>query len=149
MKKMWNWGMGIATVYTIFAGATLGFVVFAMQQPIDLVNPEYYADALTYDVRQIAAERGLALGDAFRIDADPTARTATITWPANARPTSGQIHLYRPSNSRADRRVDIRPDAQGVQIVSLADLAPGSWTVQCEWKTGRELFYAERQIVLR
>ena len=38
MKRLWNWGVGLATVYAIFAGATVGFVAFAMGQPVDLVS---------------------------------------------------------------------------------------------------------------
>jgi hypothetical protein len=149
MKKLWNWGVGVATVYAIFAGATVGFVAFAMRQPVDLVSPEYYAEAQAHDVRQAAAERVLQLGRAFRIDLDREGRLMTIRWPAQARPESGQVRLYRPSNSLADQRIDIHPNADGVQVIPLAGLATGSWTVQCEWKTGDSLFYAEQQIVTR
>lgn len=149
MKHLWNWGIGIATAYTIFAGATLGFVVFAMRQPVDLVSADYYGEAQAHDQRQRAEERALSLGDAFRIDADAAARTLVVTWPIHARPDSGRIHLYRPSDSRADRTVDAVAGPGGVQLVSLADLAAGNWTVRCEWRTGPHLYYAERPIVMR
>ena len=149
MKRWWNWGVAVATVYAIFAGATVGFVVFAMRQPVDLVSPEYYANAQAHDLRRAAAERALTLGDAFRIEVDREAATVTVRWPAHARPESGVIRLYRPSNANADRRIEIHADANGVQVVPTAGLDRGSWTVQCERKTGGELFYAERQVVTR
>jgi len=148
MKKLWNWGVGIATVYAIFAGATLGFVVFAMQQPVDLVSPEYYAQAQAHQVRQLAAERALALGEAMRIEVDRAAQTMTVTWPAGARPESGEVRFYRPSDSRADKREPIRVNDDGRQIVSLAALAAGNWLVQCEWTSGQALYYLERHIVV-
>lgn len=43
-----HWGTGIALAYTTFALATIGFVVFAMQRPVDLVSADYYADALRH-----------------------------------------------------------------------------------------------------
>jgi hypothetical protein len=37
----WNWGTAIAATYVVFAAATIGFVVFAMQLPVLLVRPDY------------------------------------------------------------------------------------------------------------
>jgi hypothetical protein len=149
VKRLWNWGVGVATAYAIFAGATLGFVTFAMRERVDLVSPEYYADSLSHDVRQAAASRALALGDAFRIDTAGDGRSATIVWPVSAAPASGTIHLYRPANSAADRREPIAPDLSGVQVVRLDDLTPGAWTIRCEWTAAGTPFYAERQIVVK
>ena len=149
MRKFWNWGMGVATVYTVFAGATLGFVVFAMQQPVDLVSPGYYAEAQAHHARQSAAGRAIALGEGFRVETDSVTRSITITWPAAARPESGEVRFYRPSDSRADQRQTLQPNAEGVQVISAAGLASGNWILQCEWTGGRELFYAERHITLR
>ena len=50
----WNWGTGIAATYIAFASATIGFVVFAMNRPVSLVRPDYYAQSLRED-QQIAA----------------------------------------------------------------------------------------------
>lgn len=149
MKKFWNWGVGIATVYAVFAGATLGFVVFAMQQPVDLVSPGYYAEAQAHDLRQAAEARALALGDRLRVDVDPRLNTVTVSWPIDARPESGRIRFYRPSDSHADKQVTISAGAHGQQVVSVADLAAGNWRVQCEWTVAGHLFYLERSIVLR
>jgi hypothetical protein len=147
-KRFWNWGVGVATAYAIFAGATLGFAVFAMGERVDLVSDEYYANARNHDGRQAAASRALALGDTFRIEANDS-RTITIVWPAGSRPASGEIRFYRPSDSSADRHEVISPDGLGRQVLRLDELAPGAWTVQCEWAAGGSSFYAERQIVLK
>ena len=41
MRITFNWGTGIAAVYTVFALATTGFVTFAMSQRVDLVSSDY------------------------------------------------------------------------------------------------------------
>jgi len=149
VKRFWNWGVGIATVYVIFAGATLGFVSFAMGEHVDLVSADYYARSLSHDERQAAASRALALGDTFRIEPAADGRSVTIVWPASAVPASGNIRLYRPADSAADRQELVKPDASGRQVIILDKLAPGSWTVQCEWIATGTPYYAERQIVVQ
>ena len=76
-----HWGVGIAATYLVFAGATAGFVAFAMQQRVDLVRPDYYAHSLTLDAQRRAEARTAALGSRFHIDVDARGRTIAVTWP--------------------------------------------------------------------
>src|SRR5438105_3272117 len=62
MKITVNWGVGIAAVYAVFAASTTAFVVFAMKQPVDLVSPDYYAQALKQDAHTDAVMRAAELG---------------------------------------------------------------------------------------
>ena len=147
MTRFWNWGVGIATVYTIFAGATLGFVAFAMSERVDLVSPEYYADSLAHDAKQAAESRTLALGSSFRME--QSAGVVTLSWPATARPDNGRISMYRPSNSASDRSIAVAPDTQGRQVVSLESVPAGSWILQCDWVSGGLKYYAEQRLDVR
>jgi hypothetical protein len=149
MTRFWNWGVGIATVYAVFTGATLGFVTFAVTEHVDLVSPDYYADSLAHDARQAAASRALALGAGFRIETGADGRTISIRWPSSARPDAGAIRLYRPSNSAADRVERVSADAANQQTLHVNGLAAGGWTVQCEWSSGGASYYAEQQVVIR
>lgn len=149
MKRLWNWGVGVATVYAIFAGATLGFVTFAMSERVDLVSPDYYVNALEHDARQAAGSRVLALGEAFQIERASNSRAVSITWPEGARPSAGRIRFYRPSDSSADFAEPVRAGSDGRQTIALEGLAPGSWVVQCEWVAGGLEYYAEKHIVVR
>ena len=99
-----HWGVGIAATYLIFAGATAGFVAFAMQQRVELVRPDYYAHSLTLDAQRRAGARTAALGSRFRIDVDERGRTIAVTWPRDqAGRVRGTAWLYRPSDSWRDR----------------------------------------------
>ena len=72
-----NWGTGIAGVYIAFALATTGFVSFAMGRPVDLVQPDYYAQALRQDERMEAIANADRLGTAATI-VEPLLRNGAL-----------------------------------------------------------------------
>lgn len=148
MATRWHWGHGIAMVYGTFALATVGFVVFAMDQRVDLVSDDYYARSITLDARRAAEANARGLGEAFAITTRDT--TIDVQWPAAARDgASGTLTLYRPSDARADRTAAMAPDAAGHQQISLAGLAPGKWMLQVEWQSAGKTYYAEREVDVR
>jgi nitrogen fixation protein FixH len=148
MTRRWHWGIGITLVYAVFATGTVGFVVFAMQQQIDLVSPDYYPQSLAHDARMAATARAAGLGDAFSITMEPGARDLAIVWPAGMRVDAGRIMLYRASNAGADRSITASPDPRGRQVLPLGDLERGAWIVRVDWTGGSESFFAERRIML-
>lgn len=143
-----NWGTAIAGVYTTFALATAGFVTFAMGRPVDLVQPDYYAQSLRQDERMEALANADRLGAAAGMVL--TDHTLEVVLPSTHRVTAkGTITLYRPSNASADRKIDLALDAAGRQRMSLDDAAPGLWIVQIAWTAQGRDYYLERRINLR
>ena len=57
-----NWGYGIAIVYILFALSMILFVVKASRQHYDLVNDNYYKEAVNYQTK-IDAGKNAALAD--------------------------------------------------------------------------------------
>lgn len=142
-----NWGTGIALVYGLFAACTVGFVVFAMQHPADLVSEDYYATSLRHDARREAVENAAALGATL---ARAEAGVLVVALPAwHAGDASGRVRFYRPSDSSADNEVALAPDAQGRQHLPLADLGHGRWIVQIEWVSGGRAYYHELPVMVR
>jgi hypothetical protein len=145
-----HWGTGIALTYLAFAGATSGFVAFAMTQRVELVRPDYYEYSLAHDAHREAATRAAALGGGFGIDVAADGRQATVTWPREHRDRlTGAVRLYRPSDVSADRRLDAAPGVDGRQVVSLAGLAAGRWRLQLEWTVDGRAYAAEREVDAR
>ncbi len=143
-----HWGTGIALAYTAFALATVGFVAFAMSRQVDLVSPEYYAQALGHDARMAATANADALGASFVVDVRPDARAVYIAWPAAiAEGVDGTATFYRPSSAALDRTVTLSPDAAGRQVISLDGLASGAWRLQLQWTSHGVAYYVERDLV--
>jgi len=148
MSGRWHWGHSIAAVYTLFAASTVGFVVFAMEQRVDLVSPDYYEQSVALDQRRAAEANARALGTDFSIT-DNAGASVTVRWPlALTSGASGTLTLYRPADSTADRHTPMTPDAAGTQAVSLAGLAAGRWMMQVEWTMDGRAFYAERVLTV-
>jgi hypothetical protein len=143
----WNWGHSIAAVYTLFAASTVGFVVYAMDQRVDLVSPDYYEQSIALDARRAAEANARALGAEFSITERDDHSDVSVRWPAAAAAgASGALTLYRPADATADVRMPVAPDAHGIQTVSLAGLAPGRWMMQVAWTANGRAFYTEREV---
>ena len=147
MRPPLNWGTGIALIYGVFASSTIGFVVFAMSQPVDLVSADYYQRALRADRQIEALANTRVLGEAFRVVPDVKGRALTLTLPTTPSTVSGTVTLYRPSDASADRQVPLRP-VGGAQVVSLDGLQRGRWIAKVEWTADGAPFYYETPLLL-
>ncbi len=60
----------------------------------------------------------------------------------------GNIHFYRPSNAAEDKKIDIKTESTGVQIIGVGSLNKGLWKVKISWVSGGKEFYDEKVITL-
>lgn len=144
-----NWGTGIAATYIAFAAATSGFVVFAMNRPVSLVSPDYYAESLREDQQLAAIRNTQALETSPAVQSDGHDGIQVSIPVAHASVARGSITFYRASDVSADRTFDLKPNAQGWQNVRVRDFARGLWLVKLRWSAeGREYYY-EQPVMLR
>jgi nitrogen fixation protein FixH len=148
IRMRFNWGTGVGLVYAVFVTATIGFVVFALGQPVELVSADYYSRSLTYDERLEAVRRADALGAAVRVARASDAHALMVTLPREhaAAAATGTLTLYRPSSVKADRTVPLALDARGEQRLSLDGLAPGRWILQVDWHVQGRSYYRESAV---
>jgi len=144
-----NWGTGIAATYLAFAAATSGFVVFAMNRPVSLVSPDYYADSLREDQQLAAIRNAQALDTAPSIHWNEHDRVQISIPAAHAPAAKGSITLYRASDVAADRAFDLRPHVNGAQDIRVRDLARGLWVVKLRWSVDCREYYFEQPLTLR
>ena len=137
-KNLWAWGVPV--VYGLFAASTLGFVAFAMTQPVDLVRPDYYQQSLAEDRRIEGRANARALGASVAVRVDRDARSLAIDLPDGR--VDGSITLYRPSSSSADRTWPLRGGTTG-RLIPLDGVASGRWIAQLEWSANGRPYYYE------
>ena len=149
MTTRWHWGYGIAAVYIAFAGCTIGFVMFAMEQPVDLVSRDYYEQSLVHDAHRAALDRAARLTEPVTVDAAGDGRTIVLSVPAPAAASArGRITLYRPASSGDDRTWDLALDRSHRQRIDTTRLPRGRWTFVAAWSADGLDYQIEEPITL-
>lgn len=151
MKKGRNyWPAGIVLVLVLFMSYLIGFLAFSRMQRVDLVSKTYYEDELKYQQQIDRMRRTESAGMKPIIRYRKSAAEIVIEFPlkmAQAK-SEGEIHFFRPSDSRLDFRVPLSPGDHGRQIIPTDTLKTGLWKLKLTWKAAGEEYYHEETLVL-
>jgi hypothetical protein len=149
MTVRWNWGLGMALVYAVFATGTVSVVILASATRVDLVSDDYYERALTFDRHLEAADRGQASGVTLNLESPSNVSQLVVCFPEVTTPHGdGSLMLYRASAAGSDRTFPLRVDSNGRGTVSLADLPSGRWIAQLSWTAHGQDYYVEKAITI-
>jgi hypothetical protein len=151
MKKSSRWPLTISSVYILFILALVAFVIFSQYQSVDLVTKDYYAQELMYQNQIERIQRSKSLSDPVTWKYDSDDKFLTIRFPANLDPglIHGNVLLFRPSDARMDRRIDIKLLTDGSQTVSTKHLSQGLWKLKIFWQLNQTDYYEEGTVVIR
>ena len=143
-----NWGTGIALFYATFVMAFAFLVFKSTQYDHSLVSDEYYADDIAYQEHydKLANTQQLARDVVVVLNGSKTA--IELKFPDGIKDVEGEIVFFRPSDSRKDFRVPVRPDPANEQVVSTQGLEAGLWRVKIDWKAEGKAYYKEELIVI-
>jgi nitrogen fixation protein FixH len=151
MKTTRNlWPLGIITTFALFFAGTVGLVVMAFSQKVDLVSADYYEQELKFQGRIDRIERTRSAATQGSAAYDAAWQCITVSLPAAqaGHEVSGRIELYRPSAAGLDRTVNLTPDASGVQRVDAAGLVPGLWKVRVSWTVEHQDYFLDQKVVV-
>ena len=142
-----NWGKKITIVYLGFVALIVTVVVISVRQKVDLVSPDYYAKELNYqsDINKLNNAKSLAtqlkctvLNNALQIQFPSEHSSSNI---------QGKIYVYKPSDDKSDRVIDINANA-GTQIISTSDFAKGMYKLTVDWSVDGKEFQSESVVVM-
>ncbi|MHC1768640.1 MAG: FixH family protein [Verrucomicrobiia bacterium] len=143
------WPTCIIGCFVVFIAGLLTFIVFASTQRNDLVRPDYYEAEIRYQQQIDRIQRTQSMPQPAAIVYDGPRRRITIQLPAaHAHVSSGQVHLYRPSDARLDRELPLALDTEGRQQLDAASLRSGLWKVRVQWSVAGEDYYLDQALVL-
>lgn len=144
------WPLGVVATLAIFLIGTIGLIVMACSQKVDLVSADYYEKEIKFQGQIDRAERTRRLANQASITYDAAGKCITIALPPEqaGQQVTGSVELYRPSAADMDRAIKLAPDAKGLQRIDAVDLAKGQWRVRLSWTAEAENYYLEKQVVV-
>jgi len=144
------WPLGVTLTLVVFFAGTIGLVVMACSQRVDLVSPDYYERELKFQGRIDQVERTHRAASQASVAFDAAGKCITVSLPAGqaGRDVSGRIELYRPSAAGMDRAFKLAPDAKGVHRLNTSGLASGLWKVRVSWTFEQQDYFLDEKVVI-
>jgi nitrogen fixation protein FixH len=143
----WNFGTGIAVVYSIFALSMLTAAIRSTHYDVGLVKKDYYADDLNYQqhFNKIQNEKGSVERLKMALD---TEGSLILQFPKTQTPPNGTITFFRPSKVDIDQTFDLKTNADNTMIIPTKTMMRGAWKIQIDWIANGTAFYREENITL-
>lgn len=142
------WPIAIVSYFVVFATFIGLFITWSVRQKQDLVAENYYEHEVRFQQQLDRAQRTQAQVPGTTVIFDAQARNIRVELPGVPTGSSGQIHLYRPSNAQLDQKLPLALDGAGLQKLDATALAPGLWKVRVEWKAHDQDFYIDQSVVV-
>ncbi len=143
MKMKFNWGTGIALFYIAFVLFWVGNLIFSATIPINLVEEDYYAQEIKFqdkiemqkNTQKLKEQPILQYADnAFLIKLPSEFKRGDI---------KGDLHFYRPSDSKLDKVYPLALTAANSQVFDVSTLKEGVWKAKLSWESGEKAYYHE------
>jgi hypothetical protein len=144
-----NWGYRVAILYIGFAGLIIYFVTRSMNEKIDLVTKDYYAQELKYQDKIESSNRNNSLDQPLSIEMTDAGIVVKFPNDMEGKKITGSILLFRPSDNTKDKTIAITPNTKFEQLIPNTELAKGMYRVKVEYQTDGVDYYSEKQIVVR
>ncbi|HNP19821.1 MAG TPA: FixH family protein [Fulvivirga sp.] len=141
-----NWGNGITLTLILFVVLIATLVVISMRQNISLVAEDYYVQELAYQDQMDRIENGNRLSNKAHIEVDAKIGTMSLSIPDKN--LIGEVHFFRPSDAKLDRKYKLQLDKDGLQVFNIKDFEKGFWKVKINWSADGKEFYSEQVVVI-
>ena len=109
-----NWGTGIFIFLILFLLACTVFMIFAARQGINLVHKDYYEKGVNYTEQMEIDARSVEYKNAFKITNTDKQFIVDIENSLSLKIDSGNLILFRPSNSKLDILLTVEQQTQQI-----------------------------------
>ena len=149
-KNFTLWPYMIVICMVSFMGYIAHFVYQAMNQDVDLVSKDYYAQEIKYQDQIERVRRTQALGDVM-LNYKAGDEAILLQMPSTYQDMnlSGTITLFRPSDDKLDKQLPLQLGRDQSQLLEVADLESGLWKVRVSFSANNEDYYTEKTIRIK
>lgn len=141
-----TWGTGLLVFILLFVTLCVTFIIFALQQNLNLVSDDYYKKGVEFDKERRMENRSLQYVDSVRVV--NTESGIMVVFPNRfiKRVTEPKLLIYRPSDNRRDVFVEVVKDTV---IVPAEKLILGRYIVKISWIMNSEPYIVEKDISVK
>lgn len=144
-----SWGYRVMFLYVGFAGLIIYFVTRSMNEKVDLVTPDYYAQELKFQDKIESINRNNDLNQALGIEYSDAGIIITYPTDLQNKTITGAINIFRPSDKSKDQTIEITPDKEMKQTINTTSLSKGMYRIKVDYEVDGAGYYSEKQIVIR
>jgi hypothetical protein len=145
-----NWGNKLILVFIVFGGMISYMVYRCMETPVNLVSEQYYKDELAYQTVIDGTRQANGLSGKLVL-AQEAGEVVRLTLPdeMRGRAAEGGIFFYCPSDVSRDRRIPLKVNAVGEQVIGKGMVPGGHYTVKVSWQAAGVNYFVEQPFVMQ
>lgn len=141
-----NWGKWIAVSFILFALFIGVLVTICVRQDISLVAKDYYEQELDY---QQQIDRSVNTDQLeFKPEITIVNNAMQISYRDFGSIQTGELKLFRPSNSKSDRVFELKPTSDTLQVFDLSSQEKGMYKARLKWSMNNKEYYLEKMVYL-
>lgn len=142
-----NWGKSIILAFVLFTIFIAVLVTVCIRQDVNLVSAEYYQEELAYSAQMVRMQ------NAYELLVKPVVKVVDanlleIEFASFPQMESGTLTLFRPSDSRFDKRFSLNPSNTSSAQFSITGLPSGMYRARMQWMMNGKEFFTEQVIYL-
>ena len=143
-----SWGIRITVLYLGFMALILTLVFTCMGNKSELESKDYYARELKFQDQLDATNNANALQKP--IDYVIRERSVQLIFPQEilSADFSGEVNFIRPSDSSKDKKITLKPGAEGMQMIDPG-FAKGVYKMQVVVKSKGKSYFKEATLTFQ
>jgi hypothetical protein len=130
--KKFNWGTGIFIFLALFLLASAAFIIYAVNQDVNLVQKDYYEKGTDYTRQMEKDARSAKYGPLFRFSDEKDSVRIDFPDELKGKIDSGSVVFFRPSDMDLDLRYPIQPTMNEF-VTDKSKLVSGRYILQIAW----------------
>lgn len=142
-----NWGTGILLVLVLFLAASAAFIIFALNQDVNLVHKDYYEKGVDYAEQMKVISRSEPFADKIETRIEETGLQIRLDSLLTTEIDSGKIVLYRPSGKDFDLEFQMEKNKTDFQFAA-ENLIGGRYILKVSWFTNGLKYEVDKQVVV-
>ena len=140
-----NWGTGIAVFLVLFLAASAAFIIFAVNQDVNLVHKDYYEKGVDYTEQMNINSRSESFQEKVQVVSGTKGLTVTLDSVLATTIDSGNVLLYRPSGKEFDIEVPLVNRGNVIEIPA-GNLIRGRYILKLHWYSSGLKYEIEKTV---